>query len=88
MTLRDLVETAEGARWRERQAWERTAWQTSILLQKFGDRISPAELLGDISTTQDPEALLERLVEGESAETKLARLDRILAAQPKRERPL
>lgn len=85
-TLRDLAEQVEGLKWRERQAWERTAWQTAILLRKFGDHFTPQQLLGDVVT--DPEAALEAIVEGDTAESRLARLDAILAAQPRRERPL
>jgi len=81
-----LAEQVEGLKWRERQAWERTAWQTAILLRKFGDHFTPQQLLGDVVT--DPEAALEALVEGDTPERRLARLDTILAAQPRREKPL
>lgn len=86
-TLRDLHRRAEAWRWRERQAWERTAALGSWLLHAWcTDAPSPAQLLGDIQVT-DAEATLTRLVEGETPDDKLARLETILAAQPKRERP-
>jgi len=75
------VECAEGYRWRERQAWERTAWQTAILLQKFGDQITAAQLLGDTPVT-DPEAALDALVAGR--QDSLTALDRAYQVQAER----
>jgi len=79
-TLRDLMEQAEGYRWRERQAWERLAWQTSILLHAWvKDAPSPQQLLGQ--TVTDPEAAMAKIV-GEL--DSLAALDRAYQLQAER----
>lgn len=62
MTLRDLLEHADGARWRERRAWERQAWLASILLQAWVKNAPSAkELLGDSMTPDAAEVALESL---------------------------
>ena len=80
------MEAAEGMRWRERQAWERTAQLTAWLLQAWcRDAPTAAQLLGDVVVT-DPEAALDRLAgtAENPREVSLRALDAAYAQQPPR----
>lgn len=62
-TIRELLEQAEGARWREHRAMQRQAWLASNLLRAWVPNApSPQQLLG------------EPTVAPEDAETKLLTL--------------
>lgn len=79
-TLREFVDAAEGARWRDRQALERLAWQTAYLLRAWVKNApTAAELLGE-STSTDAEAALEELA-GAPQPSAVQQLDAAYAKQ-------
>jgi hypothetical protein len=86
LTVRDLIEQVEALQWRERQAVERTAWQTAWLLQAMETagwiRNAPTMQQLLAPAVVDSETALDRLT-GE-APTSLAALDGALAVQAAR----
>lgn len=63
LTARELLELAEGQRWRERQALEQLAWQTAYLLRAWGNpNITPKDLLADPPGPEESEAQLSTLL--------------------------
>jgi hypothetical protein len=78
-TVRELVAAAEGYRWRERQAWERAAWQTSYLLRAWiPNAPTPQQLLGE-ADPGDAEQALEALTG--ATLSPVEQLDRAFARQ-------
>lgn len=82
------MERAEAYRWRERRRWQWDAWLTHCLISAWTKAPSVQELMQPFEPqTVDAEAAMEALFEGNDPASKLALLDKIYAAQPKRSVP-
>lgn len=62
MTPRELALCAEGYRWRDEREWESWAYRTAILLQPWGFKGQPKDLLPKPPSTTD--TAFERLMVG------------------------
>lgn len=62
MTPRELAQCAEGHRWRDERDWEAWAYRTAVLLQPWGFKGAPKDLLPKYAPQS--EAAFERLLVG------------------------